>query len=58
MVGHISQTVQCVVNRKTNGTAYFKASVVRQLTKLFTMDCVAGGQLFKRLASFPNIPFP
>jgi hypothetical protein len=58
VVGHISQTVQCVVNGKTSGTAHFKASVVRHLTKLFSMDCVAGGQLFKRLASSPNTPQP
>ena len=55
IVGHISQTIQCVVNGKTSGTIHLKASVVRHLTKLFNMDCVAGGQMYKRLAdATPN----
>ena len=54
IVGHISQTVQCVVKGKTSGTIHLKASVVRHLTKLFNMDCVAGGQMYKRLATSPD----
>ena len=34
IVGHISQTIQCVVQGKTSGTIHLKASVVRHLTKL------------------------
>ena len=54
IVGHISQTVQCVVDGKKSGTIHLKASVVRHLTKLFNMDCVAGGQMYRRLASTPD----
>lgn len=54
IVGRISQTVQCVVNGKTSGTIHLKASVVRHLTKFSNMDCVAGGQLHKRLAGTPD----
>ena len=54
VVGHISQTIQCVVNGKTSGTIHLKASVVRHLTKLYNMDCVAGGQMYKRLADTPD----
>ena len=54
VVGHISQTVQCVVNGKTSGTIHLKASVVRHLTKLYNMDCVAGGQMYHRLAATPD----
>ena len=46
IVGHISQTIQCVVKGKTSGTIHLKASVVRHLTKLLNMDCVAGGQMY------------
>ena len=48
-VGQISQTVQCVVSGKTKGTAYFKAKVVRDLSKLYQADCLAGKQLYDKL---------
>ena len=34
IVGHVSQTVQCVVNGKIKGTTHLKAAVVRHLTSL------------------------
>jgi len=49
VVGQISQTVQCVVAGKTKGTAHLKAKVVRDLTKLFQADCVAGHRLYNNL---------
>ena len=49
VVGQISQTVQCVVAGKTHGTAHLKAKVVRDLSKLFQADCVAGYQLYNKL---------
>ena len=49
IVGQISQTVQCVVAGKTKGTAHLKAKVVRDLTKLFQADCVAGHKLYNNL---------
>ena len=38
IVGHISQTVQCVVKGKICGTTHLKAAVVRHMTKLFNLD--------------------
>ena len=49
VVGQISQTIQCVVAGKLHGTAHLKAKVVRDLSKLFHADCVAGQQLFNKL---------
>ena len=49
IVGQISQTVQCVVSGKTKGNAYLKAKVVRDLSKLFHADCLAGQQLYDKL---------
>ena len=43
--------MQCVVNGKISGTMHLKAAVVRHMTKLFNMDCVAGGKTFKQLIS-------
>jgi hypothetical protein len=51
IVGHISQTVQCVVNGKVSGTTHLKAAVVCHMTKLFNIDCVAGGNTVKQLLS-------
>ena len=51
IVGHISQTVQCVVKGKICGTTHLKAAVVRHMTKLFNLDCVAGGKTVKQLLS-------
>ena len=53
VVGQISQTVQCVVSGKTRGNAYLKAKVVRDLSKLFHADCLAGQQLYDKLMD-PN----
>ena len=49
IVGQISQTVQCVVSGKTKGTAHLKAKVVRDLSKLFHADCLAGQHLYNKL---------
>ena len=49
IVGQISQTVQCVVSGKAKGTAHLKAKVVRDLSKLFHADCLAGQQLYDKL---------
>ena len=51
IVGHISQTVQCVVNGKICGTTHLKAAVVRHMTKLFNLDGVAGGKTVKQFLS-------
>ena len=49
IVGQISQTVQCVVSGKAKGTAHLKAKVVRDLSKLFHADCLAGQHLYDKL---------
>ena len=49
IVGQISQTIQCVVSGKPYGTTHLKASVVRDLSKLFHADCIAGTHLFNKL---------
>ena len=54
IVGQINQTVQCVVSGKTKGTAYLKAKVVRDLSKLYQADCLAGQQLYDKLMD-PNL---
>ena len=51
IVGHVSQTVQCVVNGKIKGTTHLKAAVVRHLTSLYNMDCIAGGKTCQQLLS-------
>jgi hypothetical protein len=55
IVGQISQTIQCVVAGKAHGTAHLKAKVVRDLSKLFHADCVAGQQLYDMLLD-PSSP--
>ena len=55
IVGQVSQTVQCVIAGKLFGTAHLKAKVVRDLTKLFHADCIAGQQLYSKLMD-PAIP--
>ena len=54
IVGHVSQTVQCVVNGKIQGTTHLKAAVVRHLTSLYNMDCIAGGKTCQQLLSADN----
>ena len=54
IVEQISQTVQCVVSGKTRGNAYLKAKVVRDLSKLFHADCLAGQQLYDKLMDPPS----
>jgi hypothetical protein len=49
IVGQISQTIQCVVAGKALGAAHLKAKVVRDLSRLFHADCVAGQQLYDKL---------
>ena len=49
IVGQISQTIQCVVSGKPYGTTHLKASVVRDLSKLFHADCIAGTHLLNKL---------
>lgn len=54
IVGQISQTVQCVLSGKLHGTAHLKAKVVRDLNKLFNVDCIASQQLYSKLMSSSN----
>ena len=49
LVGSISQTVQVVHNGVPNGTMHLKAKVIRNLTNLYGIDCVAGQKLYKIL---------
>ena len=49
IVGSISQAVQIVRDGVTNGTMHLKAKVVRNLTNLYGVDCVASKKLYKLL---------
>ena len=55
IVGHISQTVQCVLNGKICGTTHLKAAVVRHFTKLYNIDCLAGGKSFNQLVTMDDL---
>jgi hypothetical protein len=49
LVGTISQTVQVVYNGVPSGTMHLKAKVIRNLTNLYGVDCIAGQKLYKGL---------
>ena len=55
IVGHISQTVQCVLNGKICGTTHLKAAVVRHFTKLYNIDCLAGGKSFNQVVTMDDL---
>ena len=48
-VGHIEQTVQCVVQGVSQGTVHLTATVVRNLYTNFNVDCVASSKTYRRL---------
>ena len=49
VVGSISQTVQVVYNGVSSGTMHLKAKVIRNLTNLYGVDCIAGQKLYRSL---------
>ena len=49
VVGSISQTVQVVYNGIASGTMHLKAKVIRNLTNLYGVDCIASQKLYKIL---------
>ena len=51
VVGSISQTVQVVYDGVPSGTMHLKAKVIRHLTTLYGVDCIAGKKLYRSLAS-------
>jgi hypothetical protein len=51
LVGTISQTVQVVYNGIPSGTLHLKAKVIRNLTNLYGVDCIAGQKLYKTLTN-------
>jgi len=51
LVGSISQTVQVVYDGVPSGTMHLKAKVIRHLTTLYGVDCIAGKKLYRSLAS-------
>ena len=57
-VGHISQTIQCVVQGVSQGTVHLTATVVRNLFTNFNVDCVASAKTFKRLTGKDPPPRP
>ena len=56
LVGSISQTVQVVYDGVPTGTMHLKAKVVRHLTNLYGVDCIAGHKLYKTLACSESTP--
>ena len=56
LVGSISQTLKVVYNGVASGTMHLKAKVIRNLTNLFGVDCIASHKLYKVLTSAaPNL---
>ena len=51
LVGSISQTVQVVYDGVPSGTMHLKAKVIRHLSNLYGIDCIAGKKLYNTLAS-------
>jgi len=51
LVGTISQTVQVVYDGVPSGTLHLKAKVIRNLTNLYGVDCIAGQKLYKTLTT-------
>ena len=48
-VGHIEQTIQCVVQGVSQGTVHLTATVVRNLFTNFNVDCIASSKTYRRL---------
>ena len=48
-VGRIKQTVQCVVNGRVQGNVHLEGKVVRNLSSLLNVDCLASGKTYERL---------
>ena len=48
-VGRIKQTVQCVHRGRVQGTVHLEGKVVRDLSTLFNVDCVASSRTYERL---------
>ena len=48
-VGHIKQTVQCVVNGRVQGNVHLEGKVVRNLSSLLNVDCLASAKTYERL---------
>ena len=60
LVGSISQTVQVVQDGVATGTMHLKAKVIRNLTNLYGVDCIASKKLYKLLTddiSAVNVSF-
>ena len=51
LVGTISQTVQVVYDGVPSGTMHLKAKVIRHLTTMYGVDCIASKKLYKSLTS-------
>jgi len=49
LVGSISQTIQVVYDGVASGTMHLKAKVIRNLSNLYGVDCIAGQKLYKLL---------
>ena len=56
LVGSISQTVQVVYDGAPSGTMHLKAKVIRHLSNLYGVDCIAGHKLYKTLACSESTP--
>ena len=48
-VGRIKQTVQCVVNGQVQGNVHLEGKVVRNLSSLLNVDCLASTKTYERL---------
>ena len=48
-VGRIKQTVQCVVNGRVQGNVHLEGKVVRNLSSLLNVDCLASAKTYERL---------
>ena len=48
-VGHIKQTIQCVIKGKVQGTIHLEAKVVRDLYTILGADCIASARTYSRL---------
>ena len=48
-VGRIKQSVQCVHKGRVQGTVHLEAKVVRDLSSLLNVDCMASSKTYERL---------
>ena len=48
-VGRIKQTVQCVINGRVQGNVHLEGKVVRNLSSLLNVDCLASAKTYERL---------